>query len=205
MPTRRGIADLTGGLPTAQRAIAYAERAHSGQRRQVDGAPSIQHPTEVVALLNNAGAPEHVIAAGALHDTIEKTTTPVFELHERFGSRITRLVCAVTDDDDIADYDERKAAEREQAAAAGDEALLILAADKISKVRELRMEIARARRGKRAIATASRVQHFSHYHECLRLLEQHHMRPELVAQLRAEIEQLPGTLGRHAPLAGVAG
>lgn len=145
-----------------------------------------------------------MIAAGTLHDTIEKTTTRVADLHRRFGPRITELVCAVSDDEDIADYHERTAAAREQAAAGGEEALTIFAADKISKVRELHVEIAAARRRKGAIATASRLRRFSHYQCCLELLEQHLPDSPLVAQLHAEIEQLPAALGRHALVAGVA-
>lgn len=138
MPTQRRIPGLTAGLPKTQRALAYAERVHAGQRRKVDGAPFIHHPIEVAALLFYAGAPDQAIAAGALHDTVEKTATKVADLSTRFGARIANLVRALTDDDRIADHDERKAAAREQAAAAGDEALMILAADKISKARELR-------------------------------------------------------------------
>jgi hypothetical protein len=126
---RRRIPGLVPGLPKTRQALAYAERAHSGQHRDVDGAPFIEHPAEVAALLYDADAPDHVIAAGALHDTVEKTATRVTNLRRRFGPRITTLMLAVTDDDQIADYHQRKAAEREQAASAGDEALMILAAD----------------------------------------------------------------------------
>jgi (p)ppGpp synthase/HD superfamily hydrolase len=202
--TRRLIPDLTTGLPMTKQAVAYAERAHSGQRRQADGAPFIEHPLEVVALLHYAGAHDDVIAAGALHDTIEKTKTQVSDLHGDFGSRIAELVQAVSDDDNIADYHERKAAAREQAAAAGDEALMILAADKISKVRELRTEILAARRRRDAIATASRARRAFHYHECLHLLEQHLADSPLSARLHAEIELLPEVLSPHVSLAGAA-
>jgi (p)ppGpp synthase/HD superfamily hydrolase len=165
VPTRRRMPDLIAGLPQAQQALSYAERAHAGQRRKVDGAPFISHPIEVAALLYDAAAPDHVIAAGALHDTVEKTTTTVADLRTRFGARIANLVRALADDDRIADHDERKAAAREQAAAAGDEALMILAADKISKARELQAETANASRRGRAIGTASRLRRFSYYEE----------------------------------------
>jgi (p)ppGpp synthase/HD superfamily hydrolase len=48
------------------------------------------------ALLYNADAPDHVIAAGVLHNTVEKTATCVTDLRSRFGPRITTLVLAVT-------------------------------------------------------------------------------------------------------------
>jgi guanosine-3',5'-bis(diphosphate) 3'-pyrophosphohydrolase len=190
------------GLPRTQQGLAYAERAHFGQRREIDGAPFILHPREVAALLYDAGAPDHVIAAAALHDTVEKTNTTLADLSNRFGAAITRLVLAVTEDKRIADHDQRKAAAREQAAAAGAEALMILAADKISKARELKLEIATARRRITATATASRLRRSTHYEQCLQLLEQHLPDSPLVTDLRAEIEQLRDALTRHAPLAG---
>jgi GTP diphosphokinase / guanosine-3',5'-bis(diphosphate) 3'-diphosphatase len=74
-------------LPQTRAAIAYAEQMHKGQRRG-DGTPFILHPLEVAALLYYAGAPDHVIAAGAMHDLIEKSGVSVSELRERSGSRI---------------------------------------------------------------------------------------------------------------------
>ncbi len=190
--------DLVRELPETRHALAYAERAHSGQRRDLDGKPFIRHPTEVASLLYEVGAPDHVIAAGALHDTIEKTATKVSDLGRQFGRRITTLVLAVTDDDHIADYRARKAAERRQASAAGREALMILAADKISKVRELQLEAATARRGRRALASPSRLRRLAHYHECLDLLERDLPDSPLVSELRAEIERLPDSLSQRA-------
>ena len=102
------------GLPMTQAAVAYAKRAHDGQRRRVDGAPFIEHPLEVASLLYCAGAPDHLIAAGVLHDTIEKTHVVASDLRERFGSRVATLVLAVSEDEHITGYAQRKAALREQ-------------------------------------------------------------------------------------------
>ena len=62
-------------FPRTRAALDYAMRQHAGQRRSVDDAPFILHPVEVGSLLYHAGAPDHVIAAGILHDTIEKTAS----------------------------------------------------------------------------------------------------------------------------------
>jgi (p)ppGpp synthase/HD superfamily hydrolase len=67
------------GLPKTQAALAYATRVYRGQRRKADGAPFIAHPREMASVLYYAGAPDHVIAAGAPHDTIEKTDTDATE------------------------------------------------------------------------------------------------------------------------------
>ncbi len=52
--------------------------------------------------------PDEVIAAGLLHDVLEKTATTSLELERRFGARIARLVESVSDDPSIADYETRK-------------------------------------------------------------------------------------------------
>lgn len=179
-------ASLTPGfgreLPKTAAALAYARRLHEGQRRQVDGAPFIMHPLEVGSLLHAAGAPDHVIAAGILHDTLEKTDATPAALTRRFGSRVAKLVGAVTEDEHVKGYAHRKAALREQVAHAGPEALTLFAADKLSKVRELR----RADR----VSTSVAGQRLNHYRRCLALLQEHLPGDPLVADLQREFERV---------------
>ena len=136
------------GLPQTEAAMRYAAGMHAGQRRS-DGKPFILHPLEVAALLCEAEAPDHLIAAGVLHDLVEKTAVSAGDLEERFGPRVTELVLAVSDDDRIQSYATRKAALRQQVSGAGDEALTLFAADKLSKLRELRREAAACGRAPR--------------------------------------------------------
>ncbi len=175
-------------LPITTAAVAYAKRAHDGQRRRVDGAPFIVHPLEVASLLYRAGAPDHLIAAGALHDTIEKTDVVASELRERFGSRVATLVLAVSEDEHITGYAPRKAALRQQVASAGEEALMLFAADKLSKARELRLTPAPARKSGAAAITRTRDRRLTHYRHCLALLEDQLPDSPLVKQLRTELE-----------------
>jgi (p)ppGpp synthase/HD superfamily hydrolase len=185
----RVVIDERGDPPSFDRlrlteaALAYAERKHSGQRRHVDRAPFIEHPREVASLLESVGAPDHVIAAGALHDTLEKTDATAPELSARFGPRVAALVSAVSEDKQISGYAHRKAALREQVAAAGPEALLVFAADKLSKARELLIAAARQ--------TPIRSRRVRHYHHCLELLQEHLPDSPLVAQLRTVLASLP--------------
>ena len=117
-------------LPQTLAAAAYAERVHAGQVRG-DGTHFILHPLEVASLLHQSGAPDHVVAAGVLHDVLEKTHAIARELEQRFGPAITGLVLAVTDDEQIEEYSDRKAALRRQVATAGEETLAIFAADQV--------------------------------------------------------------------------
>jgi (p)ppGpp synthase/HD superfamily hydrolase len=121
--------------------VAFATRMHAGKLR-ADGTRFVLYPLEVATRLYLAGAPDHLIAAGVMHDLIEKTAVGASELRERFGARITELVLAVSDDGRIAGYAKRKAALRRQVSGAGDEALTLFAADKLSKLGELRREAA---------------------------------------------------------------
>jgi (p)ppGpp synthase/HD superfamily hydrolase len=183
------------GLPETQAALDYARQLHAGQSRGADGAPFIAHPREVASLLHDAGAPDHLIAAGALHDVIEKTPALASDLRERFGSRIATLVLAVSEDEQIAGYAARKAALRDQVADAGEEALMLLAADKISKARELRLDGAGVHATLAHAARESRLRsrRLAHYRRCLTLLQERLPDSPLVRQLDAELEHLSGS------------
>jgi (p)ppGpp synthase/HD superfamily hydrolase len=179
------------GLAQTQAAIAYAQQMHTGQHR-ADGAPFILHPLEVASLLHEAGAPDHVIAAGVMHDLIEKADVSASELRKRFGRRITRLVLAVSDDDKIAGYANRKSALRQQVADAGDEALTLFAADKLSKLRELRRENAvDSSDGAAPVRVrALRARRLKHYRRSLALLEKRLPGSSLVRDLHDELGAL---------------
>ena len=179
------------GLPKTKTALAYAERMHAGQQRS-DGTPFVLHPLEVASVLYYGGAPDHVIAAGVLHDVLEKTDATATDLEHRFGSRIAGLVAAVSDDDRIGGYAKRKAALRLQVAGAGEEALALFAADKLSKLRELRgeTELDHDRRGTSRVARDLRTRRVRHYQRSLALLEERLPDSPLVGDLRDELRAL---------------
>jgi uncharacterized membrane protein YccC len=103
-------------------------------------------------------------------------------------------VVAVSEDRHIAGYGARKAALRDQASEAGEEALMVFAADKVSKVRELRRAGGEGRPRKRRLV---------HYRQCLRLLQERLPDSPLVAQLDAELERVLRDSRELAP-AGLA-
>jgi hypothetical protein len=130
-----GVDRVGEGMTRA--AFGFAAARHADQYRDIDGAPFIVHPIEVGRLLHGDGQPDHVVAAGLLHDVLEKTATPALELELEFGTRIAQLVAAVSDDPSIKAYEERKRELRDRVERSGSETLAIYAADKIAKVREL--------------------------------------------------------------------
>jgi hypothetical protein len=175
-------------MPMARSAAEYARQAHAGQCR-ADGSEFILHPLEVGWLLVDAGAPDHLVAAGVLHDVLEKSGVRVSELRKRFGGRIARLVAAVSDDDRIDGYGKRKAALRRQVAGAGEEALTLFAADKLSKLRELHREsvVNLDEPGAPARRREMRARRLRHYQRSLALLEERLSDSPLVRDLRDEL------------------
>jgi (p)ppGpp synthase/HD superfamily hydrolase len=120
------------------RAYERAASAHQGQRRKDDGSPYITHPVAVAGLLHDAGFDDELIAAALLHDVVEDTDMDSGDLSERFGERVAELVDALSEDEGIQDYEERKREHREQVADAGSDAIAIYIADKLSNLRDLR-------------------------------------------------------------------
>jgi (p)ppGpp synthase/HD superfamily hydrolase len=195
----RDMPTFANEFPETQAAIVFAQRMHAGQHR-ADGTPFVLHPLEVASLLCHAGAPDHVVAAGMMHDLIEQTDVTAAELRERFGPRITDLVCAVSDDERIAGYASRKAALRQKVAGAGEEALTVFAADKLSKLRELGRETAAYARADtpRGRVREPRARRLKHYRRSLALLEERLPGSPLVRQLRDELAALVNRATIHA-------
>ena len=122
-----------------QAALEKARAAHAGQVRNGSGGmPYIEHPITVAALLDEHGYGEEVLAAALLHDVVEDSETTLSELHELFGGEVAGLVGALTDDESIESYRERKAEHRERVAAAATGAHAIYGADKLTNVTTLR-------------------------------------------------------------------
>lgn len=130
------------GRPLAQAALGFATRRHASQRRASDRAWAIIHPLEVASLLARSGYPDPVVAAGVLHDVLEDTDAQRWEVEWRFGPTVADLVAAVSDDPEINNEDARKKELRERVRRMSGYPTVLYAADKVSKVRELRMLIA---------------------------------------------------------------
>ena len=170
-------------LPLATSALALARERHAGQRRAADLAPFVLHPLEVAALLYTTGAPDHVVAAGMLHDILENTDTDSADIEVRCGRRVSDLVEAVSENPRIRDQRARKAALRSQVRDASVEAALVFAADKISKIRELRLRMVSGE-----LEEVS--EKLEHYRGSLAVVEEAAAGHPLVELLRFELEAL---------------
>ena len=186
-PAEADPKELPRELPLARAAIEYASERYHGQHRDGD---TIDHPMEVGSLLARTGFPDHVVAAGILHDVIEDTEAGSAELRRRFGPRVADLVSALTEDDAIEPYERRKAELRRQVAEAGEQAAAVYAADKVSKVRELR------RKHGSLLGTGDAVdrRRLAHYARSLSMLREALPGTHpLVRQLSRELDQVMTT------------
>ena len=101
------------------RAYQLAAEAHVSQERPSDGAPFLDHVLEVAELLHEAGFDEELVAAGLLHDAVERGTLTEERLRSATGDEISFLVLALTEDAEIEAFSHRKAALRSQVARPG--------------------------------------------------------------------------------------
>ena len=139
MTSTPGIDAAVERSELVKRALETARRAHAGQiRHGSDGRPFIDHPIAVAELLVSHRYGDEVVAAGLLHDVVEKSDTGVGEVREAFGDAVGGLVEAMTEDESIPVYEERKEEHRHRIAAAGPAAMAIFAADKLTNVAMLR-------------------------------------------------------------------
>jgi (p)ppGpp synthase/HD superfamily hydrolase len=171
-------------LSLTRDALAFASDRHRSQRRSSDGAQFIAHPAEVAAMLRRCGYRDAVVAAAVLHDVLEDTDAQPSDLEARFGPEVAGMVALVSDDPRIDDEEAQKDEVRERVRTGGPEALAVYAADKISKVRELRMLMAGGVSAEQAETKRRR------YRRSLSMLEREHADERLVELLRFELEAL---------------
>lgn len=119
-------------------ALAFAADRHRDHRRK-DSAqtPYVNHLIAVVEVLVEHGVDDPlVLAAAALHDTVEDTATSLDELRAIFGDEVAAVVAAVTDDKSLPKA-ERKRRQIEKAPSLASRARLVKLADKTCNLRDV--------------------------------------------------------------------
>jgi (p)ppGpp synthase/HD superfamily hydrolase len=119
-----------------KRALDAAAVWHADQVRKYPGVrvPYVSHPAGVVSILARHGLPEHVLAAGALHDVVEDTAATFEELRARFGEPVATLVRWVSEEDKTLPWEARKQQYLERFPGKPWEAQAITLADKIDNL-----------------------------------------------------------------------
>src|SRR5262245_56258465 len=91
-------------------ALDWAAVWHGKQLRKYPGTsvPYMSHLAGVACILSRHGFDEEVVAAGALHDSVEDCGVAHGELAGRFGERVASLVVDVSEPDKSLSWEERK-------------------------------------------------------------------------------------------------
>ncbi|MBR0297183.1 MAG: bifunctional (p)ppGpp synthetase/guanosine-3',5'-bis(diphosphate) 3'-pyrophosphohydrolase [Paludibacteraceae bacterium] len=135
------------------RAIIFAVKAHHNTERRGKGFPYIVHPMEAVEIVATITPDQELLAAAALHDTIEDTDVTVDDIRREFGDRIAELVHAESDQingevfdaangDEEATWHARKQAAIDRLAAAPHDAKIVALGDKLSNMRAIARDYA---------------------------------------------------------------
>ena len=124
------------------RAIVFAVKAHHNTERRGKGFPYIIHPLEAVEIVATMTTDQELLAAAALHDTIEDTDVTVEQIRARFGDRIAELVHSESDQftEGVSEEDswhDRKQAAIDRLAAASHDAKIVALGDKLSNMRAI--------------------------------------------------------------------
>ena len=124
------------------RAIVFAVKAHHNTERRGKGFPYIVHPLESVEIVATITPDQELLAAAALHDTIEDTDVTVEDIRKEFGDRIANIVHAESDQETegVSEEDSwhaRKQAAIARLAAAPYEAKIVAMGDKLSNMRAI--------------------------------------------------------------------
>ena len=131
------------------KAIVFAVQAHHNTERRGKGFPYIVHPMEAVEIVATMTTDQELLAAAALHDTVEDTDVTVEQLRELFGERVAAIVHDESDqlngalfnadetNDEATTWHARKQAAIDRLAAASHDAKMVAMGDKLSNMRAI--------------------------------------------------------------------
>ena len=122
------------------KAIVFAVKAHAGTERRGKGFPYIVHPLEAVEIVATMTTDQELLAAAALHDTVEDTAVTLDDIRREFGDRVAKLVEEESDVfmEGVSEADswhERKQAAIDRLSRASRDAKMVALGDKLSNAR----------------------------------------------------------------------
>ena len=129
------------------RAILFAVKAHAGTERRGKGFPYIVHPMEAMAIVATITPDPELLAAAALHDTVEDTDITLDVLRAEFGERVAKLVADESDvftegKSEEETWHQRKKAAIDRLARAPHDAKIVALGDKLSNMRAIARDYA---------------------------------------------------------------
>lgn len=124
------------------RAIIFAVKAHANTERKGKGFPYIVHPLEAVEIVATMTNDQELLAAAALHDTVEDTDVTLDDIRKEFGDRVAKMVEEESDKfmEGVSEADSwhsRKQAAIERLEGAARETKIVALGDKLSNARAI--------------------------------------------------------------------
>lgn len=124
------------------KAIKFAVNAHANTERRGKGFPYVIHPMEAMEIVASITNDPELLAAAALHDTVEDTDVTVDTIRKEFGDRVAAIVAAESDEavpcqSESDTWRARKQAAIDRLAAASRDAKIVALGDKLSNMRAI--------------------------------------------------------------------
>ena len=129
------------------RAIVFAVQAHAGTERRGKGFPYIVHPMEAMEIVATITPDQELLAAAALHDTVEDTDVTLAQIRAEFGDRVAELVALESDEpheknDSVDNWRARKQLALDRLKRASRDAKIVTLGDKLSNMRAIARDYA---------------------------------------------------------------
>lgn len=124
------------------KAIKFAVDAHANTERRGKGFPYVIHVLEAMEIVATLTNDPELLAAAALHDTVEDTDVTVDQIRAEFGDRVASIVHAESDelDPSLPECDTwraRKQAAIDRLRVASHDAKIVAMGDKLSNMRAI--------------------------------------------------------------------
>jgi len=124
------------------RALRFAIDAHANTERRGKGFPYVIHVLEAVEIVSTITPDQELLAAAALHDTVEDTDVTIEQIRELFGDRVADIVAAESGNmnenvDEYSTWRERKIAALDVLRNASYDVKVVAMGDKLSNMRAI--------------------------------------------------------------------
>lgn len=161
------------------KAIVFAVKAHANTERRGKGFPYIVHPMEAMEIVSTITPDQEILAAAALHDTVEDTDVTAEDIKKEFGERVASLVAAESDVvfEGVSEKDSwraRKQAAIDRLASSSHDAKIVALGDKLSNIRAISRDYAEIgdKLWDRFHAPGGKADHEWHYRGLLKSLDE---------------------------------
>ena len=124
------------------KAIKFAVDAHANTERRGKGFPYVIHVLEAMEIVASITNDPELLAAAALHDTVEDTSVTLEQLRAEFGERVAKIVCNESDvfeagKSEAESWRDRKQAAIDRLARAPRDSKIVALGDKLSNMRAI--------------------------------------------------------------------